>query len=118
MNLISGSVRHGRVICAGNEFEVGGDSLRILEGESITLGIRPEHLEIGDDGGANIFALEVDIIQKLLSDRSQLVTFRMGAVDVVGKFDLGEEFDRGDKVRINFRADVIRIFNSRDICVL
>jgi multiple sugar transport system ATP-binding protein len=116
MNLLSGIVRERRIICDDHDFEVDDDSLRILEGESVTLGIRPEHLELGN--GDNSFALEVDIIQKLLSDRSQLVTFRMGDNDVVGKFDVGEKIDRGSEIRVNFRKDLVRVFDSHDIRVL
>ena len=119
MNLLPASVREGRLICGGREFQVDGDSLRGLNGESVTLGIRPEHLELGNgDGGANSLALEVDIVQRMLSDRSQLVTFRMGEQDIVGKFDIGEDFDRGAMVMVKFRRDLIRLFDNRNICVV
>ena len=118
MNLLPASVREGRLICGGSEFEVDGDSLRGLNGEWVTLGIRPEHLELGTGGaGANSLALKVDIVQRLLSDRNQLVTFRMGEQDIIGKFDIGEDIDRGAVVRVKFRRDMIRVFDNRDIRV-
>ena len=69
-------------------------------------------------GGANCLALEVDIVQRLLSDRSQLVTFRMAGHDVVGKFDLGEDFDRQAVVTVRFPGDLIRVFDNRNIRVV
>ena len=54
----------------------------------------------------------------MLSDRSQLVTFRMGEQDIVGKFDIGEDFDRGAMVMVKFRRDLIRLFDNRNICVV
>jgi ABC-type sugar transport system ATPase subunit len=118
MNLMSGFVREGRVICDDFVFDVDSRSLRVLNGESVTLGIRPEHLELGNGDGSNSFILEVDIIQKLLSERSQLVTFRIGENDVVGKFDLGEKLDRGSGIRVNLRKDLVRVFDSRDIRIV
>lgn len=118
MNLISGIVREGRVICGDREIEVEGDSIRTLEGEAVTLGIRPEHLELETGDRPNSFTLEVDIIQKLVSERNQLVTFLMGEYDLVGKFDLGEQFHRGGGARVAFRKENIRIFDSREIRVI
>ena len=118
MNLLPATVRDGRLICGGGEFEVDTGSLRGLNGEEATLGIRPEHLELGNlDGDGNSLALEVDIVQRLLSDRTELVTFRMGEHDIVGKFDIGERLDHGAVVRVKFRKDLIRVFDNRNIRV-
>ena len=116
MNLLPATVREGRLVCGGREFEVDSDSLRGLNGEEVTLGIRPEHLELGSDGG-NSLPLQVDIVQRLLSERSELVTFRMGEHDIVGKFDIGEHLDRGTVVGVKFRKDLIRVFDNRNIRV-
>ena len=116
MNLLPATVREGRLVCGGCEFEVDSGSLRGLNGEEVTLGIRPEHLELGN-GGGNSLPLEVDIVQRLLSERSELVTFRMGERDIVGKFDIGERLDRGAVVGVKFRKDLIRVFDNRNIRV-
>ena len=118
MNLLRGVVKDGRVVCWDHEFNVDGDALRILEGEDVALGIRPEHVSVERDTGENTFMLDVDIIQRLVSERQQLVSFKVGDDKVTGKIDLDVKIDRESRIPVHFDSSFVRVFDSRDICVV
>ena len=118
MNLLPGVVKNGRVVCWDRPFSIDGDALRILEGETVTLGIRPEHVRVERDAGENTFLLEVDIIQRLVSERQQLVSFKVGDHKVAGKIDLETKIDRESRVPVHFDSSLVRVFDNRGVCVV
>ena len=102
----------------GRRFEVDADSLRILEGEQVTLGIRPEHVQISPSPSGDSLSLRVDVVQPLVSERKQLLHFDFAGRQVVAKIDAGIEAHVGDSLHVIFERSRLRIFDSRDICVL
>ncbi len=115
MNLIPGTVRGGQIHVAGQASVLPGAGLGILEGEDVTVGIRPEHVEFpAKEPGGGIEA-EVETVQPLVNDRAQLTTFLVGAARVAVRGPADGEVRRGDRVRLHLPPDRLRTFDGRGI---
>ncbi|HSG75179.1 MAG TPA: sn-glycerol-3-phosphate ABC transporter ATP-binding protein UgpC [Burkholderiales bacterium] len=75
------------------------------EGQPVIYGIRPEHLELADDG----FDAEVIVIEPTGSE-TQLFA-RVGGQEIVAVFRERHEFAPGQKIRLRPRPDMAHLFD-------
>ncbi|HJN39118.1 MAG TPA: ABC transporter ATP-binding protein [Chloroflexota bacterium] len=116
MNLIPATVRDGHIRIAGQTLPpLPGAGLRILEGEDVTVGIRPEHVEFPAREPTGAINAEVESIQALVSDRAQLTTFLVGNTRIAARGPVDGEVRRGDRIRLHFPAERLRTFDGRGI---
>ncbi len=109
MNLIQGTVvrsdgalaveANGQRLPAGAESGAG-------DGQSVIYGIRPEHLDIADDG----FPASVSVVEPTGSET--LVFLRFGETDIVAVFPDWHDFKPGQTVRLRPRAERAHIFDA------
>ena len=107
MNLIEGKAKvNGSV-----SVEVGDVSLPVAaaqavnDGQPVLYGIRPEHLELADDG----FPARVVVVEPTGSET--MVVFRVAGSEIVSVFRERHEFTPGETVRLRPRADQVHLFD-------
>jgi len=105
MNFIDGSQKDGAIVTAdGVRLPLDG-AKAANDGRAVVYGIRPEHLDIADDG----FEAEVVVIEPTGSE-TQLVA-RLGSQEIVAIFRERHEFAPGQKIRLMPRAPVAHLFD-------
>ena len=105
MNFIEGTLRGGVVEAAdGARLPMPAGS-SATEGRGVLYGIRPEHLDIADDG----FDAEVVVVEPTGSE-TQLFA-RLGGQELVGVFRERHEFAPGQRIRLRPRAECAHIFD-------
>jgi multiple sugar transport system ATP-binding protein len=109
MNLIKGKVK----IVNGEAFvETPGAMLPVAaghdvrEGQEVTYGIRPEHLELADDG----FEGKVGVVEPTGSE--PMVFVHVGGKDILALFRERHHFTPGQSVRLKPRKEVAHLFDS------
>ncbi|MEZ5856828.1 MAG: sn-glycerol-3-phosphate ABC transporter ATP-binding protein UgpC [Hyphomicrobiaceae bacterium] len=110
MNFIDGSIKSN----GGAHVEVmGGSRLPLArapaasDGMPVTYGIRPEHLEIADDG------VEAQVVVVEPTGSETQVVARIGGRDIIAIFRERHEFKPGATIRLRPRADMAHVF-ARD----
>jgi multiple sugar transport system ATP-binding protein len=110
MNLIQGTLRRGgsaSVEANGHRFPVGTDRAG-EEGQSVVYGVRPEHLDIGEEGDG--FPARVSVVEPTGSET--LVFLRFGETEVVALFRDRYFFKPGETVHLRPRSDQTHLFDS------
>jgi len=108
MNLIKGSAR----VNGGLAFEAQGSRLPLVgkhearDGQPVIYGIRPEHLELSDDG----FPAKITVIEPTGSET--MVVLRMGEAEIVALFRERHEFKPGQTVHLRPRQDQVHLFDG------
>ena len=108
MNLIEGALRRG----GGLGVEANGYRLPVHaecgvdDGRSVLYGIRPEHLDIADDG----FPARVSVVEPTGSET--LVVLRSGEDEIVAVFPDWHDFKPGQMVHLRPRAERAHLFDS------
>jgi multiple sugar transport system ATP-binding protein len=106
MNFIDGTLKDGALVAAnGARLPVAG-AQAANDGRAVVYGIRPEHLDIADDG----FEAEVVVIEPTGSE-TQLFA-RLGQQEIVAVFRERHEFSPGQKIRLKPRAPVAHLFDA------
>ncbi|KKB08126.1 ABC transporter ATP-binding protein [Devosia chinhatensis] len=119
MNFISGTVRSAN----GSRALIDLGSLGTIElprtstaiaGQSVTLGIRPEHLGLG----AGEFTLETtpNIVEQLGIHTITYSTLP-GGENFIGLFEGNPELTDGQSVQMNFAIDKVHLFDARGLAV-
>ena len=109
MNLIDGVIRHTP---AGVMVDVEGTLLAaperpgLTEGQKVIFGIRPEHLDLADDG----ISAQVAVVEPTGSETH--VVLRMGTRDLVAVFRERHGFKPGSNVHLVPRKGLAHIFDS------
>jgi multiple sugar transport system ATP-binding protein len=109
MNLISGSVRKGDT---GMVIDAEGAALALppmtglAEGRKVTLGIRPEHLDLADHG----IAAKVAVVEPTGSETH--VILRFGTRELVAVFRERHDFRPGNLVHLAPRPDMVHLFDA------
>ena len=109
MNLIKGKARmvNGEVfVDAGGVMLPAGTAHKVTEGQDVTYGIRPEHLELADDG----FEANVGVIEPTGSET--MVFVHAGGNDILALFRERHMFTTGQTIRLRPRKDVAHIFDT------
>ncbi len=106
MNFIDGTQKDGALVAAnGARLPLAG-AQAANDGRAMTYGIRPEHLDLADDG----FEAEVIVIEPTGSE-TQLFA-RLGEQEIVAVFRERHEFAPGQKIRLKPRAPVAHLFDA------
>ncbi len=108
MNLIQGEARRDgglRVEANGYRLPIDSDC-GVEDGQSVLYGIRPEHLDLADDG----FAVRVSVVEP--SGSETLVVFRSGENEIVAVFPDWHDFKPGETVHLRPRAERAHLFDS------
>jgi multiple sugar transport system ATP-binding protein len=106
MNFIEGTQKDGAVV-AGNGARLPVAAAQAAnDGRALTYGIRPEHLDLADDG----FEAEVIVIEPTGSE-TQLFA-RLGQQEIVAVFRERHDFAPGQKIRLKPRAPVAHLFDA------
>ncbi|MGN6549718.1 MAG: ABC transporter ATP-binding protein [Pararhizobium sp.] len=108
MNLIRGNARTNgalRVVAGETELPVpGGSSVR--EGQSLVYGIRPEHLELAEDG----IPARVNVVEPTGSET--MVFLSLGSDDIVALFRERHDFQPGQTVRLRPNPRHVHLFDG------
>jgi multiple sugar transport system ATP-binding protein len=109
MNFIDGTFKSGdrAVVVAvdGTRFEVTNAGAA-NDGQAVTLGIRPEHLVISEDGAEG----EVIVVEPTGSETQVVV--RLSGRDVIGVFRERHEFRPGEKIHFHAQPDLVHLFDK------
>jgi multiple sugar transport system ATP-binding protein len=106
MNFIEGTQKDGALFAAnGARLPLAG-AQAANDGRAMVYGIRPEHLDLADDG----FEAEVVVIEPTGSE-TQLFA-RLGQQEIVAIFRERHEFAPGQKIRLKPRAPVAHLFDT------
>ncbi len=119
MNLIQGTVRRDGVPGGdGPGVEANGHRLPIGaetgagDGQTVIYGIRPEHLDIADDG----FPARVLVVEPTGSET--LVFLRFGEIEIVAVFRDWHDFEPGQTLHLRPRAEHAHIFDiATGVCL-
>jgi multiple sugar transport system ATP-binding protein len=106
MNFIDGTQKDGALVAATGARLPIASATAANDGRSMVYGIRPEHLELADDG----FEAEVVVIEPTGSE-TQLFA-RLGQQEIVAIFRERHEFAPGQKIRLKPRAPVAHLFDA------
>jgi multiple sugar transport system ATP-binding protein len=109
MNLIKGKARieNGEVFVeAGNIRLPAGAKHQVTDGQEVTYGIRPEHLQLAEDG----FEAKVGVIEPTGSET--MVFVHAGGNDLLALFRERHLFQPGQLIRLKPRKDAAHIFDT------
>jgi multiple sugar transport system ATP-binding protein len=114
MNLRTVKVVKGGVELAGAIIPVDRTALARAGGDTVTLGFRPESLEITTDGGIPV---TVHVVEELGSDAFLYGSLEgsdptHGEVDIIARVDPRNPPALGDVVRLNIRPDETHLFHA------
>ena len=104
MNLVDGVVKGGAVESHGETLPVTGFAL--TEGQEVVYGIRPEHLDIADDG----FPATVAVVEP--TGAETIVFLRHGTSEVVAVFRERHDFRPGQELKLRPRPGLMHLFDK------
>jgi multiple sugar transport system ATP-binding protein len=105
MNFLPGRANGTGVALQGVDYSVQVRAA-LAHNRDVTLGIRPEHLEIADDG----FDAEVVVIEPTGSE-TQLFA-RVGEHEIAAVFRERHEFSPGQRIRLRPRSEAVHVFDQ------
>jgi multiple sugar transport system ATP-binding protein len=105
MNFIDGQLDGDAVVAANGARLPVPSHVRGGGARPVVYGVRPEHLDLADDG----FEAEVVVVEPTGSET--LVFVRLGETEVVSIFRERHEFKPGQKIRLRPRAPVAHLFD-------
>jgi multiple sugar transport system ATP-binding protein len=105
MNFIEGRLADGHVEAANGARLPVPVATKAGGGQQVVYGIRPEHLDIADDG----FDAEVIVVEPTGSE-TQLFA-RLGQQELVGVFRERHDFQPGQRVRLRPRGEFAHLFD-------
>ena len=109
MNFIKGKVRLDgaySVEAEGARLPFWGDR-PVTEGQEVVYGIRPEHLELADDG----FQATVDVVEPTGSET--MVFLHVGSESIVALFRERHDFKPGQTVRLRPKPASAHLFDAQ-----
>ncbi|MGI9502908.1 MAG: ABC transporter ATP-binding protein [Geminicoccaceae bacterium] len=116
MNFLDGSLDHqaGEVIFTAGErkLPLGGYAFEKQPepGQKVTLGIRPEHLEVGADGPCRIEGLSIDMIEPMGAD--SLIWFRDDVLSLGVRLSGETAFKERQTVPLTLPIDQLSLFST------
>ena len=106
MNLFAGYVWNDT--WEGRSFEITPIRPGLRQGQGIWVGIRPEHVELDDEG----IPAQVDMIEPVLPQRRQLVYMEIQRQRFVASLDLNVTVKPRDILRVRFPAEHLYLFDK------
>jgi ABC-type sugar transport system ATPase subunit len=95
---------------AGQAYEVSVDGSGISPGQEVTVGIRPEHLEVGGDKGHPVSVQSIE----QLGGQSFLYCETPDGTQLTAHFVGQTSMRRGDKAHATFRRSFMHLFRKSD----
>ncbi len=111
MNILAATIDSESVVVGGRRFPLAGQARNIAGGErerGVFLGIRPENLEVRDDGDG--FAATIDLIEPMGGESNIYLTTDMGSM--VARVEGITRRSRGDTVFLSFLPDAAHLFDG------
>jgi multiple sugar transport system ATP-binding protein len=106
MNFLKGRANsNGTIDVEGNGLPVAG-SHQVSDGQTVVYGIRPEHLELANEG----FAAKVAVVEPTGSET--MVMFRVGETELTALFRERHNFAPGQTVHLRPRPDQAHLFDQ------
>ncbi|WP_395018820.1 ABC transporter ATP-binding protein [Dongia sp.] len=107
MNFLKGAAKgDGSIDVGGTRLPVAGKHT-VAEGQPVVYGIRPEHLELAQDG----FPAKIAVVEPTGSET--MVVVRMGEEEVVALFRERHQFAPGQTVHLRPRVEQVHLFDSQ-----
>jgi multiple sugar transport system ATP-binding protein len=107
MNFLKGAAKgDGSIEIDGTRLPVAGKHT-IADGQPVVYGIRPEHLELANDG----FPAKIAVVEPTGSET--MVVVRMGETEVVALFRERHQFAPGQTVHLRPRVEQVHLFDSQ-----
>jgi multiple sugar transport system ATP-binding protein len=109
MNLLPGKISGKKIQIGGQAFSLPG-SPEVIEGQAVTYGIRPEHLDISDKG----FPARIVVIEPTGSET--MVVARFGendATEIVALFRERHSFKPGQIIKLLPRVENAHVFDGQ-----
>jgi multiple sugar transport system ATP-binding protein len=117
MNLCRIRVDNGEAAISGLRIDVPGAVVASADGQEVTLGFRPESLEVAGELDEGLEVI-VNVVEELGSDAFAYCALpghdaALGAVDVVAKVDPRTPPKAGQRLRLRVRQDELHFFSAR-----
>ncbi len=109
MNILKGTVRLG----ANPHVEIGAmkmpfdQSLRVSDGQQVLYGVRPEHLELSENG----FTARISVVEPTGSET--MVFLRSGDTEIVSLFRERYAFKPGEDLTLKTRSEYVHLFDAQ-----
>lgn len=112
MNMIEGTIEDGAFAADAADIDVTvPDPLQDrTTADRVTLGIRPEHVELTDADDDVAFVGEVDVVENL--GNNQVVYFDYGHFEFLAEVPPGHPVTDGDEVGIRLPAEHLHLFDG------
>lgn len=107
MNLVPGVAAEGGVAALDTLLPVAGALDAAAEGRPVVYGVRPEHIDLADEG----VAATVAVVEP--TGAETMVYFRAGERELVAIFRDRHELAPGQPVRLRPRADKAHLFDPQ-----
>ncbi len=113
MNLLDGIVADKCAVVSGAQFPLPQRVLPYLvAGQQVTIGFRPEDVLVNTEAATPpIMHTEIELIERIPSDRVQLIYFIHAGKRLVAKVPLNRTFAPGNTISLGVAADVVHVFN-------
>jgi multiple sugar transport system ATP-binding protein len=112
--LLSGDAQHARVDVGGQTLTVAVDARHLQAGESVKVGIRPEHIPLGQDGEGTGVAASLQHIERL-GDSSLLYVQIAGQPIATVKVEGSAALATGSELTLRLLPDQLHLFDSQGI---
>ena len=106
MNLIKGTAKSGGTVDAGGANLIMPGQHNVSDGQPIVYGIRPEHLELSDEG----MAATVAVVEPTGAETHVLM--RVGESEITAVFRDRHNFKPGQTVHLKPRPEHAHLFDS------
>jgi multiple sugar transport system ATP-binding protein len=105
MNILKGRVEAGGVRVDGAILPAGNH--RVADGQDVLYGVRPEHLQIAEDG----LLARISVVEPTGSETT--VVLRFGESEIVALFRERHDFKPGDTLHLGPRQDAVHLFDPQ-----
>ncbi len=105
MNILKGKVQKGGMVKIGDISMPYSKDVKVVEGQDVLYGVRPEHLELAKDG----FPAKISVVEPTGSETT--VFLRNGETELVALFRERHAFKPGDTLHLRPRIDVVHLFD-------
>ncbi|GAB3005229.1 sn-glycerol-3-phosphate ABC transporter ATP-binding protein UgpC [Amycolatopsis acidiphila] len=113
MNLASARMSDGGATLGGITVPLSRETVSAAGGEDVTLGFRPESLELADEGG---IAVKVELVEELGSDAYVYGKIAADGIakdtNVVARVDPRKTPAMGETLRLRIRPDELHVFST------
>ncbi len=107
MNLFEGFIQGETWL--GKSFEIKSIRGGLRSGQAVLLGIRPENVEIVEEG----IEAEVEFIERIFMDQIQLIYLKIGSQSCIAKVGLDYDVHIGMKIHVQFPIENVYLFDQK-----